>query len=156
MKKLLVGLQAGSLATFPMTLVMQLLHRWPVPEHDPLPPQQITQEVMLDSGNDTKSGQKHIFALTYVNHFAFGAFAGGLYATLGSRVKAPPVVKGISWGCIIWSLSYLGWLPATGILPNATRQPMRRNFIMIFSHLIWGIFTALLTESLLLESDDQS
>jgi putative membrane protein len=41
-------------------------------------------------------------------------------------------------------VSYLGLLPALGILRPATEHPERRNALMIVAHLIWGSITGLI------------
>lgn len=146
------GLFAGALATVPMTLVMQAVHRFPAREPQSLPPEQITQtiagEVAAQVGAKERLDRPQLQALTLANHFGFGAAAGGIYALLCPEIPAHPVVKGAVWGFVVWSVSYLGWLPATHILEPATQQPKRRNFLMIAAHLVWGMSTALVLERL--------
>jgi uncharacterized membrane protein YagU involved in acid resistance len=48
-------------------------------------------------------------------------------------------LKGALTGLAVWAGSYLGWLPAAGILRPATRHPWRRNLLMIIAHVIWGV-----------------
>lgn len=152
MKCFIRGLFAGALATVPMSLVMQVLHRWPVREREVLPPQQITEtfagEAAAQVGVKEHLGKPQLQALTLANHFGFGAAAGGVYALLSPRVAAHPVVKGAVWGLVVWSVFYLGWLPAAQILPPATQQTKRRNFLMIAAHLVWGASAALVLERL--------
>jgi putative membrane protein len=74
--------------------------------------------------------------------------AGALYGPLAEKIPLPAALKGALWGMVVWSVSYLGWIPAAHILPLATHAPARRNFLMIVAHLVWGISTALLTEKL--------
>jgi hypothetical protein len=38
----------------------------------------------------------------------------------------------------VWAGSYLGLLPAAGILPSATRDYPERNAVMIGAHVVWG------------------
>ena len=152
MKRFLNGLLAGAVATVPMSLVMQVLHRFPTREPQALPPEQITQTLAEAAAAQVGSGkrpdQPQLQALTLANHFGFGASMGGVYALLRPRVPAPAVLKGAAWGLVVWSLSYLGWVPAARILPPATRQSPRRNFLMIAAHLVWGVSTALVVEHL--------
>lgn len=146
------GILSGIIATLPMSLVMQILHRWPYPERDSLPPHQITKQVAKQVGVSKHLDKRQLKAVTLANHFGFGAAMGGLYELLWRRIPIHPVIKGSVWGLIVWSISYLGWLPAANILSPATQHSNRRNFIMIVAHLVWGISLALLSAQL--ESED--
>ena len=55
---------------------------------------------------------------------------------------------GLTAGVAIWAGSYLGWLPAMGILSPATRHPWRRNLLMIVAHIIWGVTLGEVTRKL--------
>ncbi len=72
-------------------------------------------------------------------HFAYGALAGAVYArTLGR----PTSSGGAIYGLLVWIASYLGWIPASGLLKPATGHPPRRNALMIAAHLVWGTVLA--------------
>ena len=115
-------------------------------EQYPLPPERITERVAERVGLDSVAHDKTLRReASLVNHFLYGAAAGTLYAPL-LQVPAPPVLKGIGLGVFVWSGSYLGMLPALGILSSATHHPARRNTLMIIAHFIWGSTTALLAE----------
>ena len=51
-------------------------------------------------------------------------------------------VSGPASGVAVWLASYMGWIPAVGILEPAPRHPVRRNGLMIGAHLVWGWWTA--------------
>jgi hypothetical protein len=53
------------------------------------------------------------------------------------------VLAGVGFGLAVWAVSYLGWLPAAGILSPATEHPARRNALMIGAHVVWGATTGL-------------
>ena len=147
MNRLLTGALAGVVATAPMTVVMEILHRWPRPESEPLPPHQITLEIAEQAGVKPHLDEpSERIATILVSHFGYGAGAGALYAPLAARVPGHPAVKGAAFGLLVWALSYLGWLPAAGILPPATENTPRRNALMITAHLVWGATTGLLAE----------
>jgi putative membrane protein len=78
--------------------------------------------------------------------FLFGAVAGSLYAMFDDRIPLHRSVKGSLMGLAVWSGSYLGWIPAFGILTSATKHPWRRNMLMIVAHLIWGVVLGMLTQ----------
>ena len=152
MKRFWRGLLAGGIATVPMSLVMQMLHCWPVREREPLPPQQITQALAEETaarlGRGERPGKSQLQVLALANHFGFGSGMGGFYALFGPRIPAPAVLKGTIWGLMVWGLSFLGWLPAAQILPPATQQSKRRNLLLIAGHLVWGVSTVLVLERL--------
>jgi uncharacterized membrane protein YagU involved in acid resistance len=50
----------------------------------------------------------------------------------------PNVVNGVAYGLGVWTASYLGLLPALGLLAPATEHPARRNALMIAAHVVWG------------------
>jgi hypothetical protein len=116
----LMGSLAGLTATVPMTLAMEAMHgALPAGERYPLPPREIT-EVMTEGA--------------------------GLRGACALRV--PPVAGGAAFGLAVWAGSYLGWLPAAGILRPASEHPARRNALMIAAHVVWGATTGLLVDRL--------
>ena len=144
---LAAGALAGFLATGPMTLAMEVMHRFlPWRERYPLPPSQITANLTAKIGvRDQMDRGQHV-ALTLLNHFAYGAGVGALYAPMANKVPMPPAVKGIGYGLLVWLVSYLGLLPAVGLLRPATQQPEGRNVLMIAAHVVWGAVAGILTE----------
>lgn len=137
--RVLLGVLAGTAATVAMTTVMRRMHRQlPAPERYPLPPREITERVSASVA--LRLAQPR--AATLSNHFAFGAAAGAFYA---SFFKGRSLAAGITYGLTVWATSYLGWIPATGILAHAGRHPPRRNLLMLAAHVVWG---AVLTTSL--------
>jgi uncharacterized membrane protein YagU involved in acid resistance len=57
-------------------------------------------------------------------------------------------LRGALAGLALWVGSYLGWLPAVGILRPATRHPWRRNLLMIVAHIVWGVTLGEMTRKL--------
>ena len=141
MNRLLRGALAGLAATAPMTLAMVWMHRrLPEDEQYPLPPRQVTMNTAEAVGvvEEGELEESEKTALTLAGHFAYGAAVGALYGPLARRVPLPPVVSGAAYGLAVWAVSYLGWLPAAGLLSPATEHPARRNALMIAAHLVWG------------------
>ncbi len=97
MNKYLAGALAGTLATIPMTLTMVALHRLiPKKERKPLPPKQITMEIAEDIGaKDLLDEEIEKDTVSLVNHFAYGAATGAIYAAVAENINFPPLVKGI-------------------------------------------------------------
>jgi len=139
----LIGVIGGIVATGPMTVAMILMHRR-LPRHEryPLPPREITMKLARDAGVQDELSETSRSALTLVSHFAYGAACGGVYGAAVDRVPGPAALKGAAMGLLVWGASYLGWLPAAGVLTPATEHPGRRNSLMIAAHLVWGVVLA--------------
>lgn len=139
MPSLFKGALAGCAATVPMTLVMTaLFKRLPPEEQYALPPGEITAKLTEEAGLEDHVDKSTHDALTLLSHFGYGAAAGAVYAPLANRLPLPPLLGGAVFGLALWAASYLGWLPAAGILRPADEHPARRNALMIAAHLVWG------------------
>ena len=125
--RLLLGAIAGFVATLPMTAVMRRLHRaLPDRERYPLPPREIAE--------DLPHPRISISTATLLHHFLYGGAAGALFALSPGR----SVASGAAYGVTVWVGSYLGWIPAAGILRSGTSHPARRNLLMLAVHGVWG------------------
>jgi uncharacterized membrane protein YagU involved in acid resistance len=147
MNRWLAAAIGGLVATAPMSVVMVLWHRsHPRDRAEPLPPRKITGRALARVGVNLPGAGAH-GAVTAVNHFLYGAVVGAAYPLLewlpGGRVG-----RGAALGLGVWAGSYMGWVPAAGLMAPATRQRRERNAIMIVSHLVWGVCTAAVAESL--------
>lgn len=140
MNRLLLGALAGIVGTAAMTAAMRVLHRrLPAPERYPLPPREIVRRV-LPKPAGRALGEEGKRDVTMAAHFGYGAATGALLALLPRRAG---VLAGAGYGVLVWAGSYLGWIPAFGILRTAVRHPLRRTALMIGAHLVWGGATAL-------------
>jgi hypothetical protein len=140
MNRILLGALAGLAATGPMTLAMKLMHeQLPREERYPLPPRQVTEGLAEKAGVNEHLDEDEREAATWLSHFAYGAACGAAYgAVSGERVDESPLLAGVGFGLAVWAGSYLGWLPAAGIISPATEHPARRNALMIAAHVVWG------------------
>jgi len=140
MQELIAGSLAGLVATIPMTAAMGALHeQLPPQERYPLPPREITVRMAEQAGAEELTdaeGEREV--ATWVSHFGYGAGIGAVYGAFAGRVPAPAPISGILWGLVVWSGSYLGWLPAAGIRRSALKQPPRREALMIAAHAVFG------------------
>ena len=144
MNRILLGALAGLAATAPMTLAMKLMHEQLPPEEKyPLPPRQVTEGLAEAAGVNEHLDEEEREAATWVSHFAFGAASGALYGALSGRVGRHAALAGAGFGVAVWAGSYLGWLPAAGLIAPATEHPPRRNALMIAAHVVWGSTAAL-------------
>jgi putative membrane protein len=133
------GALAGGVATIPMTAAMLALHRFlPRWQRHSLPPTKIAMSMASRLGlkQHLEEPQQHTAA--WLSHFACGIAMGAAYGPLTRRVSVPSLVKGPTFGLLVWAGSYLGWLPAMELPEAAADQPMERNALMIGAHLIWG------------------
>jgi hypothetical protein len=74
-------------------------------------------------------------------HFGYGASFGALYGLLSPRHRQV-VIAGSLLGLATWAAGYLGWLPATGLMPAVTKQRPEQVAGPILTHLLFGIATA--------------
>jgi uncharacterized membrane protein YagU involved in acid resistance len=131
----LPALLAGLIGTALMTIAMELLwRRLPADQRYPLPPRELIERTMPGpisraAGEGTRRG------MTLAAHFGFGAAAALLFSSM-FRSRSP--MLGAGYGVAVWASSYLGWIPALGILRPATGHPPNRNALMIAVHLVWG------------------
>jgi hypothetical protein len=138
---------AGCTATTVMTAVMKVWHaRLPAEERYPLPRERITARLARRAGFHAHPERPGWEWKTYVAHYAYGMSAGVAHHALTRRLPGPAVVKGVGFGLTLWAGSYLGWLPAVGAHPPATREPRGRNVLMIAAHVVWGAVVGVLSE----------
>jgi uncharacterized membrane protein YagU involved in acid resistance len=92
---------------------------------------------------------------TLVAHFGFGGATGALFAAVPTRWRDnQPITTGIAYGLGVLAGSYLGWVPAFGLMPSALRQPKSRNAMMIGAHVVWGASLGLAFQALQSRSDN--
>jgi uncharacterized membrane protein YagU involved in acid resistance len=143
------GALAGFTATIPMTVAMEAMHQsLPQRERYPLPPREITEKITNEVSTNEYLSESGRFGLTMLSHFTYGAAAGVVYASIAQRYHPSPVWGGVTFGLALWAGSYLGWLPATGVLRPATEHPPRRNALMVTAHIIWGATAGILVDCL--------
>lgn len=150
MRGVLAGGIAGCLATVPMTVAMDLMHRGlPRGERYPLPPRQVAMNAAkaVDALDQLEEPDRE--NVTLVSHFGMGTAMGAIYGGLAAHLPIAGPVAGSSFGFGVWAANYLGVLPATGLLSSATRHPVRRTALMIAAHLVWGASAGCLLQAML-------
>jgi uncharacterized membrane protein YagU involved in acid resistance len=132
--RILAGLIGGLAGTTAMTAAMVAMHRHvPPADRYALPPRRVAMAMARKS---TLVRDRR--ALTIVAHYGYGVSLGGAYGLLAPRSVWAPAVAGLPFGLAVWMGSYLGWLPAAGLYPPATRESAPRNALMITAHLVWA------------------
>jgi hypothetical protein len=132
--RLLLGGIAGCVATLPMTATIRAIHRR-LPSHERYPATPRELIVSTAEAVGARLSEEPARDLTLSAHYAYGAAAGALIA---AALPRPSLPAGAAAGTAVWAASYLGWIPAAGLLKPATEHPARRNAMMIAAHLVWG------------------
>ena len=146
---MVTSVAAGVLATVPMTGVMETGFRLlPADERYPLPPRQVTEAVDAGLGGPLPEAEGVRIASTLVAHLAYGGAAGSVFALAGPGDRIGGLARGIAFGLGVWAVSYLGLLPALGLLSPPTRHPRGRTALMVAAHVVWGASLALITRAL--------
>lgn len=155
-RDVIAGAVAGFTATGPMSAVMwPVYHALPPDEtRGPLPPREITMQAADAVGVEGNLSEGQKAGLTAAAHFAYGAGAGAVYGALAPHLPFSPAANGIAYGLAVWAGSYLGWLPAVGLQPPATREPAGKTAVMIAAHVVWGAALGVLTDALTRGGDE--
>ena len=82
---------------------------------------------------------------TWAGHLGFGTAVGGVYGA-GPQRAVTTRGQGAGYGLLVWAASYLGWLPALGVVEPVARRPLRQHTVLIASHLVWGAMAGWLTD----------
>jgi hypothetical protein len=129
-----------------MTLLMTAWHRrLPKEDRYPLPPHEITMNAIDDANAEDivdTPGEKR--TATLAAHFGYGGGAGALYAATNPFRSAAARRQGGLFGATLWTVSYLGIMPAVGWHRPATREPASRNILMLTANILWGAVTGFL------------
>jgi hypothetical protein len=68
----------------------------------------------------------------------YGMSFGALYALLRPR-DGSLLLEGTALGAGTWVVGYLGWLPATGLMPPVTKQKPQQVGVPLAEHVLFGI-----------------
>jgi uncharacterized membrane protein YagU involved in acid resistance len=100
---LFLGAVAGGVATIPMTITMNTLHRR-LPHHEryALPPREITEKLTEKAGVREHLDESDHQTATLVAHYGYGAGTGAVYASLAERYHPSPLWGGIAFGLAVW------------------------------------------------------
>ena len=148
MKSVIVGAVAGTLATIPMTLFMEAMHRrLPGEPPRPLPPREVAEAFAVKAGVHADLSERDLQNLTLAIHFGYGALTGAMFGAISPRRSASALAAGMLFGVGVWAASYLGWLPAFGVRQSPAYDPTDRTRLMVASHVVWGGATGLLSRA---------
>ena len=68
----------------------------------------------------------------------YGVTFGALYG-LARKRPGRVLTDGAALGLVTWAAGYLGWLPATGLMPPITKQKPAQVVTPILQHVLFGI-----------------
>lgn len=128
--KLMSGAVSGLFATGAMSSVLGVSAAAGIMKEQP--PRRIVAALLpvRDTSRLTK-------ALGVVAHLGYGTAAGAAFALL-----PPPLpnklLAGTTYGALVYTAGYEGWLPMLGILPPAHRDHRGRVATMVLAHLVYG------------------
>lgn len=144
MRRLLAGLVGGALGSAAMSGFLRVMFPL-LPDHDqyPLPPRRIAMRLVTKSGFEVPRRESDRRALTLTAHYAYGTTLGGVYGLIAPRRPLTALAGSVPFALSVWAGGYLGWLPAVGLHPPATRESAQRNALMIAAHFVWaGVIAA--------------
>ena len=107
-----------------------------------MPPEKITASLLRRSGIRPSEGQQD--AVATVLHVGFGTAAGALFGVMAPQRLTARIPLGMAYGAAIWGVSYMGWVPAFGIMPAADRDRRDRQMVMLAGHMVYGTALALM------------
>ena len=145
MNRLLAGAAAGAAATIPMTIFWEAMH--PRLQGEPpraLPPREVAEAAAVKAGVSRTLSEEQLQDLSLALHVGYGTFTGAIFGLVAPTRPAPAVAAGVLFGCGVWTVSYLGWLPAFGVRHSPRWDPPARTKLIIASHLVWGATAGLL------------
>jgi uncharacterized membrane protein YagU involved in acid resistance len=107
-----------------------------------MPPEKITAAMLHRTGIGHSGAEQD--ALAVLLHFGFGATAGAAFGVIAPRPLIVRVPAGLAYGAAIWGVSYMGWVPALGIMPPPERDRRDRQAVMLAAHLVYGTALAVM------------
>ena len=143
--RLLAGAAAGLAGTFVLHGLLAASRRWapatlPPMRQDPAEFMVERAESALPETRRAQVSPKGKAAAEKGLHLGYGATFGVLYGL--AAAEGNPLLAGPILGLVTWGVGYLGWLPATGLMPPVHRQDPARAAGPIATHVGYGIATA--------------
>ena len=103
--------------------------------HGEPPPKRLVRRMARRFGVPARRTGRGTWLAAAAGHLGFGASCGALYA---AAVPRSTPVRGMAFGLGVWAVSYLGWIPALGLLPPPHRDNPRRAWTTLTAHLVYG------------------
>jgi hypothetical protein len=101
------------------------------------PPVTVMRSALRAGGVERPSTPAHVVAP--LGHLAFGAAGAMIYGEIRPLApRVPGELLGVGFGLGVWVVSYVGWIPASGILPAPERDRSGRPVVMVVAHIVYG------------------
>ena len=127
-----------------MTMYWEMMHsRLPGEPPRPLPPREVVEALAVKAGVSRHLSERDIEWLAMAAHIGYGAATGALLGLMAPR-GARGVATGMLFGLGVWTASYLGWLPATGVRHSPRYDLPARTALILSSHILWGAVAGLM------------
>ncbi len=133
------GALAGTLATTVMTGFFGLA-RWTGLYPEQFPPTKITKSALDAVGLRAETGDDAEIAVAAAAHWAFGTGAGAVFGVLQKwlHLRLPGILQGAAFGLLVWIVSYMGWVPAAGLMSHPRNQRPDQVLVLVASHVVYG------------------
>jgi hypothetical protein len=144
-KNILMGVGAGVAGTALVQGMLAGTKRWipetlPPMKDDPAHFMVEKARQMLPSGMREKIPGKAKKAVERGLPFGYGTAFATAYA-LGRKADKNTLLDGAALGLFTWAAGYLGWLPATKLMPPVWKQEAKQVLPNVLSHIVFGIAT---------------
>ena len=90
-----------------------------------------------EAGGQVEEEQRTVAMIT--SHTLYGVLGGVFYALIQDELELPAAIAGPTFGLALWAAGYLGWMPATGVLPEPWDQEAGDALTPVAAHLIFGL-----------------
>ena len=144
-ERLAVGAAAGLAGTFLIQALLNAGQKW-APQTLP-PIKQDPGKFMLEQAEQRlpdnlreKIPEQLEKAAAKSLGLGYGTTFGVLFATSRPEVRSV-LLEGSLLGLLTWATGYLGWLPATGLMPSIAKQKPEQIAGPFLSHVLFGIVT---------------
>ena len=145
MTNALMGAAVGTVATVPMTVFWEVMHqRLPGEPPRPLPPREVAEALAVKAGVSRHMSETQMQWLALAAHFGYGALTGAIFGVIAPDRPTAAIRAGMLFGFGVWTSSYLGWMPATGIRHSPKYDVPTRTRLIVASHIVWGATAGLL------------
>lgn len=132
------GSIAGAVATTTMTAFMRLTQQTGLYQKE-LPPTKVTRAATKTLGIRHFVSSEEETLLTGIMHWAFGMVGGACFGIASKASDRMPARSGgLVFGLLVWAVSYMGWVPALGILPMPWNERGKHGLMPLFAHVIYG------------------
>jgi hypothetical protein len=141
--RLFLGAVSGAAATFVLQALMkETAKRFP----DSKPPMKgdpgefmvdKAESLLPESARDRIPEKAEAVAAKSL-HLGYGITAGALYGAFREN-SGWLLVDGTLLGLAVWGIGYLGWLPATDLMPPITEHSPRQVIAPLVQHAVFGL-----------------